>query len=655
VGEAIAENAPTSQGGAVTSYTVDPPLPVGLSLDPLTGVISSTPTAVTAQATYVVTASNSGGSATADLVITVNDVAPSELAYGTNPATYTKGQAIAQNVPTNLGGEVVSYSVDPALPGGLSLDSLTGVISGTPAAITATANYAVTAQNSGGSTTADLVITVNDAPPANLAYGNNPAVYARGTQITPNEPTSSGGAVVSYSVSPALPGGLNLDPVTGVITGTPSTEGAQATYVVMATNTGGSTQVDLAITVEDPCGNGQTDPGEECDDGNVADGDGCGHSCLVEGCGDGLTQLALGESCDDANTADGDGCDASCHVEPFETTDPVKISGDLSCTTAVANAARKISVDGSGTIYAVMMCGSAADVAVSADRGQTFSGPTDLSNDLPDAPVAVSQVAVAAGPSGVAYVAIMLDTGAVYLRTTEDSGATWGDPLLIGSATSTSSGLSLQSFNDDVYVGFSTSGGVAVARNHSRGTGTFDITSVGISIAFFDLVYDVTLETLAVCADTPTFHVRASSDGGATFDSEVNPPGTEYYSDWAIGNGNIFVSGVNLGSSGGAADLYVIPTDALSTSTLVTGLPVVSTAQSRSVSADAAGNAFVASQLNGGGVQLDRLAAGASSFDTPRLIDATGGSPIAAPLPGNGGAAVVYTVGSEVFATVQAY
>lgn len=81
----------------------------------------------------------------------------------------------------------------------------------------------------------------------------------------------------------------------------------------------------------------------------------------------------------------------------------------------------------------------------------------------------------------------------------------------------------------------------------------------------------------------------------------------------------------------------------------------MSTAQSRSVSADAAGNAFVASQLNGGGVQLDRLAAGASSFDTPRLIDATGGSPIAAPLPGNGGAAVVYTVGSEVFATVQTY
>jgi len=43
------------------------------------------------------------------------------------------------------------------------------------------------------------------------------------------------------------------------------------------------------------------------------------------------------------------------------------------------------------------------------------------------------------------------------------------------------------------------------------------------------------------------------------------------------------------------------------------------------------------------------------AFDTPRLLDVAGGSPIAAPLPGNQGAVVVYTVGTDVWVTVQAY
>ena len=35
--------------------------------------------------------------------------------------------------------------------------------------------------------------------------------------------------------------------------------------------------------LEDLCGNGTKDVGEECDDGNTDDGDGCDHLCLIEG------------------------------------------------------------------------------------------------------------------------------------------------------------------------------------------------------------------------------------------------------------------------------------------------------------------------------------------------------------------------------------
>jgi len=63
------------------------------------------------------------------------------------------------------------------------------------------------------------------------------------------------------------------------------------------------------------CGNGILDPGEECDDGNNVDGDGCNAECLIEFCGDGITQAGLGEECDDGNNVDGDGCSAECLIE----------------------------------------------------------------------------------------------------------------------------------------------------------------------------------------------------------------------------------------------------------------------------------------------------------------------------------------------------
>jgi cysteine-rich repeat protein len=64
------------------------------------------------------------------------------------------------------------------------------------------------------------------------------------------------------------------------------------------------------------CGNGLVDPGEECDDGNNTDGDGCDSTCMSEPfCGDG--NLDEGEGCDDGNNIDGDGCSAACTVESF--------------------------------------------------------------------------------------------------------------------------------------------------------------------------------------------------------------------------------------------------------------------------------------------------------------------------------------------------
>ncbi|MFN2424861.1 MAG: hypothetical protein ABR587_00290 [Candidatus Binatia bacterium] len=63
------------------------------------------------------------------------------------------------------------------------------------------------------------------------------------------------------------------------------------------------------------CQNGLTDPGEECDDGNPVDGDGCTSECILEFCGDGVINDAGTEECDDAeanNDATPNACRTDC-------------------------------------------------------------------------------------------------------------------------------------------------------------------------------------------------------------------------------------------------------------------------------------------------------------------------------------------------------
>ncbi len=80
----------------------------------------------------------------------------------------------------------------------------------------------------------------------------------------------------------------------------------------LGTNGAAVTLDDVVIT--SPCGNGvlEVGAGEECDDSNEVDGDGCQADCQLPACGDGVVDD--GEACDDGNADDGDGCEADCTV-----------------------------------------------------------------------------------------------------------------------------------------------------------------------------------------------------------------------------------------------------------------------------------------------------------------------------------------------------
>ena len=176
---------------------------------------------------------------------------PATLSYATNPCVYYVGDAITPNTPI-YSVSSPSFSVAPALPTGLSLLS-SGTISGTPTQVTASAVYTVTASNGSVSASAALTIEVKPAvpivvAPSDLVYGTNPAVWMAGLAIAPNTPSSGGGAITSYRVSPSLPAGLSLHATTGVISGTPSATTVRAAYVITGSNTVGST--DFTLTGE---------------------------------------------------------------------------------------------------------------------------------------------------------------------------------------------------------------------------------------------------------------------------------------------------------------------------------------------------------------------------------------------------------------------
>jgi uncharacterized repeat protein (TIGR01451 family) len=239
----------TKAGGAVVSYSVTPVLPVGLGLNITTGVLSGTPTVITPANTYTVVATNSGGSTAAQVVIAVNDAVPAGLAYDSAAYKFTKGQSFSIAAPTSTGGPIGGYTISPALPSGVTFNPSTGAISGSDSSLLATTSYTVTGSNISGTTTATFTLTIVDVAPSNFSYPGSPIMVQPGTAITPLTPTISGGAVVSYRVSPALPAGLVLNTTTGVISGTPTTATPQATYTVTATNSGGSATAQVVITV----------------------------------------------------------------------------------------------------------------------------------------------------------------------------------------------------------------------------------------------------------------------------------------------------------------------------------------------------------------------------------------------------------------------
>jgi hypothetical protein len=136
------------------------------------------------------------------------------------------------------------------LPGGLILDTFTGVISGTPAHA-GTSSVTIGAANAFGTGTATLVITITDTSlfvpeiTSSLSASGTVQVGFFYTITATNVPTT-------YAAT-GLPAHLTLNPTTGQISGIPVAAGT-SNVAISASNASGADSEILIITISDDNG-----------------------------------------------------------------------------------------------------------------------------------------------------------------------------------------------------------------------------------------------------------------------------------------------------------------------------------------------------------------------------------------------------------------
>lgn len=129
-----------------------------------------------------------------------------------------------------------TYSITPALPAGLTLNTSTGVVSGTPTATQSATTYTVTASDGTASATATISITVSAATVSATAVvpASQTVTGFVGVALTPTAALAAAAVTGTkvFSITPTLPAGLTLNTSTGVISGTPTAVKAATTYVI---------------------------------------------------------------------------------------------------------------------------------------------------------------------------------------------------------------------------------------------------------------------------------------------------------------------------------------------------------------------------------------------------------------------------------------
>ncbi|MGE3853683.1 MAG: putative Ig domain-containing protein, partial [Planctomycetota bacterium] len=241
-----AYNVTVTASGGATPYTWSisaGALPTGLTINSTTGVISGTPTAA---GTYNFTVQVSDNNAKTDT--RAYSIVVYALPTITSPAAGALAAAVLNQAYgpiafSSTGGKAaLVWSISAgALPTGISQNTTTGALSGTPT-VNGVYNFTARVTDANGKfDTRAYSITVTDTPVISPNDGAiTPEAYV-GASYSFTFTATGGTPAYTWSVfSGSLPAGLSLNTSTGALTGTPSAAG-NSTFAIRVTDSGAKT------------------------------------------------------------------------------------------------------------------------------------------------------------------------------------------------------------------------------------------------------------------------------------------------------------------------------------------------------------------------------------------------------------------------------